>query len=106
MGKTRPNRAKDSQKARKAIRHAEITSTTSRTTDNAPELLSQAAANLQIGDVESALPLAQKAEALLKPKQPSTGVLPALALLGEIYVELGDPVGPRRVQPCSPRTSC
>ena len=91
MGKTRPNRAKDSQKARKAIRHAEITSTTSRTTDNAPELLSQAAANLQIGDVESALPLAQKAEALLKPKQPSTGVLPALALLGEIYVELGDP---------------
>jgi tetratricopeptide (TPR) repeat protein len=91
MGKTKQFRGRDAKKARKAARHAEFNSSIPQTSSNPPELLARAAAQLQVGDPEGALPLAQKAETLLKSKQPPTNLLPALSLLGEIYVECGDP---------------
>lgn len=100
MGKTRPTRRKDAKQARKAARHAEIYSATATTAtassaddgDSANELLARAAAQLQIGDPDSALPYAQKAEALLvRSKSPATSLLPVLSLLGEIHVEAGNP---------------
>ncbi|MCJ1286254.1 NAD-dependent histone deacetylase sir2 [Xylographa opegraphella] len=55
-------------------------------------LLAQATALLQTGQPDAALPIAQRALALLQPESsnPTQLSLPALTLLGEIYLELGD----------------
>ena len=55
-------------------------------------LLAQATALLQTGQPDAALPIAQRALALLQPASitPTSASLPALILLGEIYLELGD----------------
>ena len=54
-------------------------------------LIAEATFHLQTGQPASALPLAQQALSLLQqsPRKP-TAPLPALDLLGEIYLELGD----------------
>ena len=56
-------------------------------------LLAQATTLLQTGQPDAALPVAQRALALLQPASitPTSVSLPALTLLGEIYLELGDP---------------
>jgi tetratricopeptide (TPR) repeat protein len=56
------------------------------------ELLAEAAIHLQESEPEEALVKARRALNLLQPtSKPSLGALPALNLLGEISVELGDP---------------
>ena len=56
-------------------------------------LLAQATALVQTGQPDAALPIAQRALALLQPasSDPTHLSLPALSLLGEIFLELGDP---------------
>ncbi|MCJ1383122.1 NAD-dependent histone deacetylase sir2 [Xylographa soralifera] len=56
-------------------------------------LLIEATALLQTGQPDAALPVAQRALALLQPtsSKPTHLSLPALYLLGEIFLELGDP---------------
>lgn len=51
-------------------------------------LLREAAYTLQQGNIEGSVPLAQRALALLNPESPEA--LPALNLLGEIHIELGE----------------
>ncbi|KAF2748136.1 TPR-like protein [Sporormia fimetaria CBS 119925] len=62
-------------------------------TKASPEsLLIQATALLQTSQPDEALVLAKRALGLLQPgDEPTTEALPALNLLGEIYVELGEP---------------
>lgn len=62
------------------------------------ELLTQAAAYLQMSQPEEALVAARRALNLLQPtSKPTVAALPALNLLGEINVELGDPDAAREV---------
>ncbi|KAL9120893.1 MAG: hypothetical protein Q9187_002550 [Circinaria calcarea] len=62
-------------------------------TPSPTDLLKQATALLQTGQPASALPLAEKALSVLQsnPSSPPTTALPALTLLGEIYLEIGSP---------------
>lgn len=56
------------------------------------DLLAQATNLLQTGQPDAALTPARRAlELLQNPHQPSKAPLPALVLLGETYLELGDP---------------
>ena len=56
------------------------------------DLLAQATHLLQTGQPDAALAPAQRAlEFLQSPHQPQKASVPALTLLGEIYLELGDP---------------
>ncbi|KAF2667731.1 hypothetical protein BT63DRAFT_299408 [Microthyrium microscopicum] len=90
MGKTRPpERSKLAKKQKKQTADAK------RKAAQAPsQLLAQAAIHLQQSDVESALQLAtsalQQLKKTLKTEQDVFNCLPALSLLGEINVELGD----------------
>src|SRR5690606_10521398 len=65
----------------------------SKKTKATPEnLLIEAATHLQTSQPEEALVSAKRALGLLQPtSEPTLAALPALNLLGEIYVELGDP---------------
>lgn len=66
--------------------------TPSLTPSMAPQLLDQATTLLHSGQPEEALPLAQKAlQCLSVPSSAPISRLPALELLGEINIELGDP---------------
>jgi tetratricopeptide (TPR) repeat protein len=86
MGAQRPKHAKKTRK------HAPP----SPTSLSAPQLLAQSAALLQQGQPEAALEAAQSALKSLSPgDDPTPGALPALALLGEIHLELGDPMSAR-----------
>ncbi|KAF2842400.1 hypothetical protein M501DRAFT_998683 [Patellaria atrata CBS 101060] len=59
--------------------------------EDAPSLLTRATSLLQTSQPAEALPLAQRALSLLQPTSaPTPAALPALTLLGEINVELGD----------------
>jgi tetratricopeptide (TPR) repeat protein len=90
MGKTKPqNRSRSDKKNSK--------NSTSNGTPKKPKaspeaLLVQAATLLQTSQPEDALVAARRALNLLQPtSEPTLAVLPALNLLGEINVELGDP---------------
>ena len=86
MGKTKPaNRA---SKAKNGTSNG----STKKPKASADELLVQAAMLLQTSQPEEALTAAKRALNLLQPtSKPTVAALPALNLLGEISVELGDP---------------
>jgi tetratricopeptide (TPR) repeat protein len=90
MGKTKPQ-----DRARKAKKTAKdgTTNGTPKKSKASPEaLLIQAATLLQTSQPEEALVAARRALNLLQPtSEPKLAALPALNLIGEINVELGDP---------------
>ncbi|KAL1642377.1 hypothetical protein SLS58_005451 [Diplodia intermedia] len=85
MGKTKPHGSKKSKNSSAANKKPKMT---------APKLLAQATALLQTSQADEALVAARRAYALLHPDPehtaPTAAALPALTLLGEINVELGD----------------
>ena len=86
MGKTKPHgSSKKSKNSSAANKKPKMT---------APQLLAQATALLQTSQADEALVAARRAYALLHPDPehtaPTAAALPALTLLGEINVELGD----------------
>lgn len=87
MAKTKPS----DRKAKKSAKNG--TSSSSKKPKTSPEeLLAQAAILLQTSQPDEALVAARRALNLLQPtSKPSIAALPALNLLGEINVELGDP---------------
>ena len=89
MGKTKPqDRARRSKNAKNGTSNG-----TPKKPKASPEaLLIQAAALLQTSQPEDALVAARRALNLLQPtSEPTLAALPALNLLGEINIELGDP---------------
>ncbi|KUJ20285.1 putative UPF0661 TPR repeat-containing protein C16D10.01c [Mollisia scopiformis] len=92
--KTKPSRKND-KKARKRGKSAlnRVAASPSKSVSPA-ELLVQAAFVLQQGNIEGSVPLAKRALSLLP--SDSEEALPALNLLGEIHVELGDIDAARR----------
>jgi tetratricopeptide (TPR) repeat protein len=87
MAKTKPQ----DRKSKKAAKNG-----TSKSKASPEELLVQAATLLQTSQPEEALVAARRALNLLQPSStPSAAALPALNLLGEINVELGDPESAR-----------
>ncbi|OJD38057.1 tpr domain protein [Diplodia corticola] len=84
MGKTKPHGNKKSKNSN-SNKKPKMT---------APQLLAQATALLQTSQADEALVAARRAYALLHPdpetSAPTAAALPALTLLGEINVELGD----------------
>lgn len=88
MAKTKPSaRAGDSKKKSSASKKSKA---------SPEELLTQAAILLQTSQPEEALVAARRALNILQPtSKPTTAALPALNLLGEINVELGDPESAR-----------
>ncbi|KAF2266946.1 TPR-like protein [Lojkania enalia] len=92
MAKTRPQDR--SRRSKKGVKNGE----SKRTKASPDTLLVQAAALLQTSQPEEALSLARRALGLLQPtSEPALAALPALNLLGEINVELGDPDTAREV---------
>lgn len=86
MAKTKPsNRAGDSKKKSKS-------GDSKKSKASAEELLTQATILLQTSQPEEALVAARRALNILQPtSKPTIAALPALNLLGEINIELGDP---------------
>ncbi|KAF1930821.1 TPR domain-containing protein [Didymella exigua CBS 183.55] len=86
MAKTKPsNRAGDAKKKSKS-------GDSKKSKASAEELLTQAAILLQTSQPDEALVAARRALNILQPSsKPTTAALPALNLLGEINIELGDP---------------
>ncbi|EAT85798.1 hypothetical protein SNOG_07147 [Parastagonospora nodorum SN15] len=88
MAKTKPQ----DKKSKKSGKNG----TSSKPKASPEELLIQAATLLQTSQPEEALVAAKRALNLLQPSStPSAAALPALNLLGEINVELGDPESAR-----------
>ena len=89
MAKTKPNNKKSKKREKSALhRVAGSPSKPSAPPESPSILLAQATATLQQGDIAGAVKPAKRALSLLDPQ--SEGALPALNLLGEIHVELGD----------------
>ncbi|KAH9865552.1 hypothetical protein J1614_009137 [Plenodomus biglobosus] len=87
MAKTKPADRKSKKSAK-----AGASNGTKKAKASPQELLTQAATLLQTSQPEEALVAARRALNLLQPdSKPTAAVLPALNLLGEINVELGDP---------------
>lgn len=86
MAKTKPsNRAGDAKKKSKS-------GDSKKSKASAEELLTQAAILLQTSQPDEALVAARRALNILQPtSKPTIAALPALNLLGEINIELGDP---------------
>jgi tetratricopeptide (TPR) repeat protein len=83
---------KDRNKAsRKHKRRAGHSSSKPKSTLDPSTLLAQAAEQLQIGNPEAALPLAQNAVDLCALPEYEHFALPALNILAQIEIELGDP---------------
>lgn len=91
MGKIKPqDRAGSSKKSKNNAANGSL----KKPKASPEELLVQAAVLLQTSQPEEALVAAKRALNLLQPtSKPTTAALPALNLLGEINVELGDPQG-------------
>ncbi|KAI9670546.1 MAG: hypothetical protein M1831_005766 [Alyxoria varia] len=85
MGKVRPDRKAQSAKVAKQKAQQKSTENT------AQRLLEETVNLLHHGQAEGALPLAHEASELLSRSSKPVDELPALALLGEIHLELGDP---------------
>ncbi|QSZ29099.1 hypothetical protein DSL72_003609 [Monilinia vaccinii-corymbosi] len=92
MAKTKPGKKnnKDSKREKAVLNRtsAKFSKKASLPPANPMDLLRQATACLQEGDIEGAVPFAKKALELVDVQAPEA--LPALNLLGEIHVELGD----------------
>jgi tetratricopeptide (TPR) repeat protein len=89
MAKTKPNNMKSKKREKSALHRVVGSPSKPSTPPESPSiLLAQATATLQQGDIVGAVKPAKRALSLLDPQ--SEGALPALNLLGEIHVELGD----------------
>jgi tetratricopeptide (TPR) repeat protein len=88
MAKTKPNNKKTKKREKSAL-HRVVGSPSKASTppETPPILLAQATASLQQGDIAGAIKPAKRALSLLDPQ--SEAALPALNLLGEIHIELG-----------------
>jgi tetratricopeptide (TPR) repeat protein len=88
MAKTKPAERREKKTAKTGVPKE-----TKKPKTSPEELLIQAATLLQTSQPEEALVAARRALSLLQPgtSKPSAAALPALNLLGEINVELGDP---------------
>lgn len=91
MAKTKPQNR--SSKSRRSAKNGSADGSKPKKPKASPEeLLIHAAAYLQTSQPEEALVQAKRALQALQPTdEPTAAALPALNLLGEIYVELGDP---------------
>ncbi|KAI9767267.1 MAG: hypothetical protein M1840_005867 [Geoglossum simile] len=92
MAKTKPNSKGSKKSRRKSVLNNVVPSPKKQRASLSPEnLLTEATALLHTGQATEALPLAQRALSLLNPPSLSTkAALPALNLLAEINIELGD----------------
>jgi tetratricopeptide (TPR) repeat protein len=92
MAKTKPNNKKSKKSRQKSILNNVVPSPKKQRASLSPEnLLTEATALLHTGQAAEALPLAQRALSLLNPlSQSSKAALPALNLLAQIDIELGD----------------
>ncbi len=89
MAKTKPNKSKSKSSDKSSLNRTTPTPTKPHSPPaSATSLLEKATACLQEGDITSAVPYAQRALGLTDVS--SVASLPALSLLGEIHVELGD----------------
>ncbi|RDW88890.1 TPR-containing protein-like protein [Coleophoma cylindrospora] len=89
MAKTKPNNKRSKKSEKPTLNRVAPSPSKSSATHMSPTLLlAQATATLQQGDIEGSVPYAQRALGLVDID--STEALPALNLLGEIHVELGD----------------
>jgi len=89
MAKTKSSKSKSNGDSKSVINRTTPTpSKASSPPSNPTSLLTQATTKLLEGDIEGAVPFAQRALGLLDVN--SVEALPALNLLGEIHVELGD----------------
>jgi tetratricopeptide (TPR) repeat protein len=89
MAKTKPNNKKSKKRDKSALNRVAASPSKAPSPPASPEvLLAQASYILQQGDIVSSVPLAKRALSLLDPE--SEAALPALNLLGEIHVELGE----------------
>jgi tetratricopeptide (TPR) repeat protein len=94
MAKTKPQDR--SRKSRKSAKNGASNGTPKKPKASPESLLIQAATLLQTSQPEEALVHAKRALSLLQPtSEPTLAALPALNLLGEISVELGDPESAR-----------
>jgi tetratricopeptide (TPR) repeat protein len=94
MAKTKPQDR--TQKSKKNAKNGAANGTPKKKKTSPEALLIEAAALLQTSQPEEALVQAKRALGLLQPtSEPTTAALPALNLLGEINVELGDPEAAR-----------
>ncbi|KAI9738546.1 MAG: hypothetical protein M1818_005443 [Claussenomyces sp. TS43310] len=89
MAKVKPNKSQSRKNDRSSVNPTSASpSKASTRAQSSTQLLAQATAVLQQGDIEGALPLAKRALKLVEAD--SIDALPALNLLGEIHVEFGD----------------
>ncbi|KAL2067173.1 hypothetical protein VTL71DRAFT_1597 [Oculimacula yallundae] len=88
MAKTKPNNKKAKKEKNPALNKTSGTSSKAKMSASPANLLAEAAFELQKGNIEGSVKPALKALALLDGE--SQEALPALNLLGEIHVELGD----------------
>lgn len=89
MAKTKPNNKKAKKREKSILNKVAASPSKPATPPASPyTLLTEASACLQQGNIEEAVKPAQRALGLLDPE--SEEALPALNLLGEIHVELGD----------------
>jgi tetratricopeptide (TPR) repeat protein len=89
MAKTKPNNKKSRKREKSALHRVAGSPSKPSTPPESPSiLLAQATATLQQGDITGAVKPAKRALSLLDPQSEQT--LPALNLLGEIHVELGE----------------
>ena len=99
MGKSRPSNSSKGnrrEKERSILNGTQVPRSKARKSQiilDPTALLARATTILQTGQPDAALPFAQRALALLQPasNNPTHLSLPALSLLGEIFIELGDP---------------
>jgi len=93
MAKTKPANRRPDRSAKNGAKKTSGTKESKKAKASPEELLMQATTFLQTSQPEEALVAARRALNLLQPgsSKPSVAVLPALNLLGEINVELGDP---------------
>jgi tetratricopeptide (TPR) repeat protein len=89
MAKTKPNNKKSKKRGKSALNRVATSPSKAHSPPASPQvLLAQASYILQQGDIAGSVPLAKRALSLLDPE--SEAALPALNLLGEIHVELGE----------------
>ena len=89
MAKTKPNNKKSKKRNKSILNKVSASPSKSSTPPASPStILAEASSLLQQGNIEGAVKPAQRALGLLDPE--SEEALPALNLLGEIHIELGD----------------
>ena len=93
MGKVRPQKKSKSSRSQDVLKlkNSSSQSPSSHSTTNPSALISRASELLQTGQLDLALPYAQRAVSLLSSSDHAIrSALPALNLLGQVQVEMGD----------------